>query len=216
MSNQGRDYYDDEIDLFEVVEILWQGKWIIVATVFIALVAAYTYLMNREVVYKYSVPYSFITAPDVEALIGIKLVLKENINHALTFSDAPFSLNTKNKTLSLTSANPNYETAVSDEAALIGKKITQSLIDEANITFQLIEENAPAQILNSEVAASRYFKAKSVLQRITHDGTAMVFRSVVKTVKSATAPLVLALSVVMGGMMGLFFIFLLRAYKKRQ
>ena len=257
MSDLGREHYDDEIDLFEIVEILWQGKWIIVASVFIALAAAYAYLMNKEVVYEYNLPYSSITAPDAGAF-----------NHFLTLSDVPFSLNTKSKTLSLTSVNPNYEAVISSEAAIIGNKLTQSLVDEANLTLKLMEntsqylideanltlklikedipvqilnsevaakryfeatsvlqnitdgaEDVPVQILNSEVAAKRYFEAKSVLQKITDGASAIEFQSVVKTVKSPKVPLVLALSVVMGGMMGLFFIFLLRmiaAYKKRQ
>ena len=226
MSDLGREHYDDEIDLFEIVEILWQGKWIIVASVFIALAAAYAYLMNKEVVYEYNLPYSSITAPDAGAF-----------NHFLTLSDVPFSLNTKSKTLSLTSVNPNYEAVISSEAAIIGNKLTQSLVDEANLTLKLMEntsqylideanltlklikEDIPVQILNSEVAAKRYFEAKSVLQKITDGASAIEFQSVVKTVKSPKVPLVLALSVVMGGMMGLFFIFLLRmiaAYKKRQ
>jgi len=261
MNDSGREHYDDEIDLFEIVEILWQGKWIIVASVFIALAASYAYLMNKEVVYEYNLPYSSITAPNAEAF-----------RHFLTLSDVPFSLNEKSKTLSLTSTNPNYQAVISSEAAIIGNKLTQqksqslikeanltikwmkyksqSLINEANLTLKLIEKDIPVQILNSETAAKRYFEAKSVLQNITDgagdipvqilnsetdakryfeaksvlqnitDSTSVIeFKSVVKTVKSPKVTLVLALSVVMGGMAGLFFIFLLRmvaAYKKRQ
>ena len=230
MNDSGREHYDDEIDLFEIVEILWQGKWIIVASVFIALAASYAYLMNKEVVYEYNLPYSSITAPNAEAF-----------RHFLTLSDVPFSLNEKSKTLSLTSTNPNYQAVISSEAAIIGNKLTQqksqslikeanltikwmkyksqSLINEANLTLKLIEKDIPVQILNSETAAKRYFEAKSVLQNITDSTSVIEFKSVVKTVKSPKVTLVLALSVVMGGMAGLFFIFLLRmvaAYKKRQ
>jgi hypothetical protein len=219
MNDTSRNHYDDEIDLFEIVEILWQGKWIIVASVFIALAASYAYLMNKEVVYEYNLPYSSITAPDAGAF-----------RHFLTLSDVPFSLNEKSKTLSLTSTNSNYEPVISSEAAIIGNKLTQFLIDEAdkeadkeaneaNFILKLLKEDIPAQILNSEEAAKRYFKAKLVLQKITYSVSAIEFESVVKTVKSRKVTLVLALSVVVGGMAGLFFIFLLRivaAYKKRQ
>jgi LPS O-antigen subunit length determinant protein (WzzB/FepE family) len=219
MNDTNRNHYDDEIDLFEIVEILWQGKWIIVASVFIALAASYAYLMNKEVVYEYNLPYSSITAPDAGAF-----------RHFLTLSDVPFSLNEKSKTLSLTSTNSNYEPVISSEAAIIGNKLTQFLIDEAadeaNFILKLLKEDIPAQILNSEEAAKRYFKAKLVLQKITYSVSAIEFQSVsaiefqsvVKTVKSPKVTPVLALSVVVGGMAGLFFIFLLRkvaAYKKR-
>jgi LPS O-antigen subunit length determinant protein (WzzB/FepE family) len=261
MNDTNRNHYDDEIDLFEIVEILWQSKWIIIAAVFTALIAASLYLMNKEVVYEYNLPYSYITKPD-DVLF----------NHFLTLSNVPFSLNTKSKTLSLTSTNPNYEAAINSEAAIIRNKLTQqkstslikeanltikwmkyksqSLINEANLTIKLIGKDIPVQILNSETAAERYFEAKSVLQNITDGaednpvqilnseveakryfeaksvlqnitGIASVikFQPVVKTAKSSKTSLVLALSVIGGGMMGLFLVFMLRmiaAYKKRQ
>ena len=310
MNDSGRKQYDDEIDLFEIVEIIWQGKWIIVASVFIVLAAAYAYLINKEVVYEYNLSYSSIIAPDAEAF-----------NHFLTLSDLPFSLNTKSKTLSLISTNPNYEAVVSSEVAIIGNKLIQSSIDEAKYTIKeiedksqrlidetideakytikeieyrsqllierakrtvkLIKEDLPAQILNSEATATRYFdaklvlrhltdeaednpsylyysdavakryfkaksvlqnitdgaedtpvylsqsdaatkryfEAKSVLQNITDGANTIEFQPVVKTAKSPKVWLFPVLPVIMGGVVGLLFIFLLRiiaTYKKRQ
>ena len=310
MNESGRKQYDEEIDLFEIVEIVWQGKWIIVASVFIVLAAAYAYLINKEVAYEYNLSYSSIIEPDAEAF-----------DDFLTLSNLPFSHNTKSKTLSLTSTNPNYEAVVSSEVAIIGNKLIQSLIDEAkytikeiedksqrlidetmdeakytikeieyrsqllieraNRTVKLMKEDLPVQILNSEAAAiryldaklvlrhltdeaedtpsylyysdavaQRYFKAKSVLQNITDgaedtplylsqsdaatkryfeaklvlqnitDGANTIeFQPVVKTAKSPKFWLFPVLPVIMGGVVGLLFIFLLRiiaTYKKRQ
>jgi len=310
MNDSGHKQYDDEIDLFEIVEMVWQGKWIIVASMFIVLVAAYAYQMYKEDVYEYNLSYSSITAEDAEAF-----------NNFLTLSDLPFSLNTKSKTLSLISTNPNYEAVVSSEVAIIGNKLIQSLIDKANLTLKeiedksqrlidetideakytikeieyrsqllierakrtvkLIKEDLPAQILNSEAtatryfdaklvlrhltddaedtpsyiyysdtaaqryfkaksvlqnitdgaedspiyiyysdaAAKRYFEAKSVLQNITDGANTIEFQPVVKTAKSSTVWLFPVLPVIMGGVVGLLFVFLLRiitTYKKRQ
>jgi LPS O-antigen subunit length determinant protein (WzzB/FepE family) len=310
MNDSGRKQYDDEIDLFEIVEIIWQGKWIIVASVFIVLAAAYAYLINKEVLYEYNLSYSSIIEPDAEAL-----------NDFLTQSDLPFSLNTKSKTLSLISTNPNYEAVVSSEVAIIGNKLNQSLIDEANYTIKEIEdksqrlidetidearytikeieyrsqllnerakrtvnlmkEDIPVEILNSDWVAQRffeaklvlrhrtdeaedipsylyysdstaqryfkaksvlqniavgaedipvylkhsdaakklYFEAKSVLQNITDGANTVKFQPAVKTAKSPTVWLFPVLPVIMGGVVGLLFVFLLRiitTYKKRQ
>ena len=131
MNDTERKQYDDEIDLFEILEIIWQGKWIIVASVFIVLAAAYAYVMSKEFVYEYNISYSSKIAPDAE-----------EFNHLLTLSDLPFSLNTKSKTLSLISTNPNYEALVSSEVAIIGNKLVQSLIDEANDTIKDIEDKS--------------------------------------------------------------------------
>ena len=261
MNDTNRNHYDDEIDLFEVVEILWQSKWIIIAAVFTALIAAYLYLMNKEVVYEYNLPYSYITEPNAQLF-----------NHFLAKSDANFSLNTKTKTLSLTSTNPNYEAVISSEAAIIRNNLTeqasrsltkeaeltikwmkyksQSLINEAELTIKLIEKGIPTEILDSETAAERYFEAKSVLQNttegtenipvqilnsvedakryfeakkilqnITDSEISIEFQPIYKSVKTTKTSLILALSIIGGGMMGLFFVFMLRmiaAYKKRQ
>ncbi len=67
MNNSDREHYDDEIDLFEIVEIMWQGQWIIVATVVLAMTVACAYVANKKVIYKYTLPYSAITAPNPAA-----------------------------------------------------------------------------------------------------------------------------------------------------
>lgn len=208
MSEVNPTHIGDEIDLFEIITMLWQGKWIIVASVFIALAASYIYLMNKEVVYEYRLPYSLITAQNA-GTFGDFLIL----------SDVPFSLNEKSKTLSVTSINPNYEAVISSEAAIIGNKFTQTLIDEANLTIKLIEEDIPVQILNSETAAKRYFEAKSILQNMTDRTSAIEFQPVVKTEKTSKVIHVLIIFVVMGGVAGILFVFFLRmvaAYKKWQ
>lgn len=311
MNDSGRKQYDDEIDLFEIVEIIWQGKWIIVASVFIVLASAYAYQASKETVYEYNLSYSSSIPPDAEAFSDL-----------LTLSDLPFSLNTKNMTLSLSSTNPNYEAMISSELAIIGNKHTQSLRDEANLTLKeienksqlliddanrtikqiekksqrladdakftlkLIKEDIPLQMLNSEetakryfqsklilrhltdgaedipiyvyrsdaaterhfqaelvlqsitydgvfnreedtpiyiyrsdAAAERFFKAKLVLQNITDGKNTIEFQPAVKTVKSPTFWLFPLLPVLMGGVLGLLFVFILRmvaTYKKRQ
>ena len=261
MNDVNRNQYDDEIDLFEVVEILWKSKWIIIASVFTALIAASLYLINKEVVYEYNLPYSYITEPNARLF-----------THFVEQSDEDFSLNTKTKILSLTSINPKYEAAVSSEAAIIRNKLSeqisqslikeaeltikwmkyksQSLINEAELTIKLIEEGIPTEILDSESAAKRYFEAKSVLQNvtdgiedipvqivnsvedakryfeakktlqnITESGSSIEFQPIYKSEKPTKTPLILALSIIGGGMMGLFLVFMLRmiaAYKKRQ
>ena len=261
MNDTNRNHYDDEIDLFEVVEILWQSKWIIIASVFLSLVIATAYLINKDVVYEYNLPYSYTTEPNAQLFTQF-----------VEQSDDDFSLNTKTKTLSLTSPNPNYEEVVSSEAAIIRTKLTeqasqalikeanltiqwmkyesQTLINEAELTIKLIEEGIPTEILDSEAAAKRYFEAKSVLQsttgitenipvqilnsvenakryfeakkilqNITDSENSIEFQPIYKSVKTTKTSLILALSIIGGGMMGLFFVFMLRmiaAYKKRQ
>ena len=69
MNNSDREHYDDEIDLFEIVEIIWQGKWIIVAAVVIAMAAAYAQIQSKPTIYQYTIPYSSV----LSSVAAIKL-----------------------------------------------------------------------------------------------------------------------------------------------
>ena len=44
--------YDDEIDLLEIFQTLWNGKWIILATTLISLLAMFGYLFSQKIDFK--------------------------------------------------------------------------------------------------------------------------------------------------------------------
>ena len=228
MNNSDREHYDDEIDLFEIVEIIWQGKWIIVATVVLAMAAAYAYLHNKPTRYQYSIPYSSVLSSvaainqcDSNQGFGPNQECRDGIifQHFLPLLTLPFSLDTRNRTLSLTSTDSNDLKALSVDINKIVSKTTQALKDDAIFELQLINANTPSSILNTETIARNYSNVKRLLNSISKGRRAIEFQSAVKTVQSPKIPLVLALSVVIGGVVGLLFIFLLRivaSYKNRQ
>ena len=83
----------------------------------------------------------------------------------------------------------------------------------------MFKEEVSAQILNSEILAQCFFNAKSVIYKVESGENLISFKPAVKTVQSPKIPLVLALFVVIGGVVGLLFIFLLHivaSYKNRQ
>ena len=93
------------------------------------------------------------------------------------------------------------------------------ILNTAVNELDTIKEEVSAQILNSEVLAKRFFDAKSVIYKVESGEKLISFKPAVKTVQSPKIRLVLALSVVIGGIVGLFFIFLLHivaSYKNRQ
>jgi LPS O-antigen subunit length determinant protein (WzzB/FepE family) len=92
MNDANRNDYDDEIDLFEIVEILWKSKWIIIAAVFLSLVIATTYVAYKPIVYVYTVLYSS----------GFNIESNRFQQH-LSDSSLSFSLDAKKKVISLAS-----------------------------------------------------------------------------------------------------------------
>ena len=169
MNNSDREHYDDEIDLFEIVEIIWQGKWIIVAAVVIAMAAAYAQIQSKPTIYQYTIPYSSVLSSvaainqcDSDQGFGLKQECRDGIifGHFLPLLTLSFSLDTKNRTLSLTSTDPNYLKALSVDINKIVSETTQALKADAIFELRLINANTPSPILNMEIIASNYSNAK--------------------------------------------------------
>jgi LPS O-antigen subunit length determinant protein (WzzB/FepE family) len=208
MNDANRNDYDDEIDLFEIVEILWKSKWIIIAAVFLSLVIATTYVAYKPIVYVYTVLYSS----------GFNIESNRFQQH-LSDSSLSFSLDAKKKVISLTSDDSLLAEAISIETNLISDNMTQALQNDARYKLQLLSDDTPIAILGTETAAKDFISANTLLNKINNGEKTILFQPVVKSVKSPKTSLVLALSVIGGGMMGLLLVFMLRmiaAYKKQQ
>jgi len=230
MNDVNRNQYDDEIDLFEVVEILWKSKWIIIASVFLSLVIATAYLAYKNTVYLYTVPYSSaLNSVGDQSICAI--YDNKNLNHqkeclnnyALAkFKDhlnSSFTNFYKKSAIELTSTNGNITEQLQSEIKQAVKKMTTALGTDTKRELMLISADTPTQILGTETVAKNYIAAKRLFNNINDGKKSIVFKPVVKSVKSPKTSLVLALSVIGGGMMGLLLVFMLRmiaAYKKRQ
>jgi len=212
MNDTNRNHYDDEIDLFEIVEILWKSKWVIIASVFLSLVIATAYLAYKPIVYLYTVPYS--SGFNIESNESNE---SNRLQQHLSDSSLSFSLDAKK--ISLTSDDSLLAEAISIETNLISDNMTQALQNDARYKLQLLSDDTPNAILGTETAAKDFISANTLLNKINNGEKTILFQPVVKSVKSPKTSLVLALSVIGGGMMGLLLVFMLRmiaAYKKRQ
>jgi len=225
MNDVNSNQYDDEIDLFEVVEILWKSKWIIIASVFLSLIIATAYLAYKPTVYLYSAPYTTALSVDDNRLkysapYTTALSVDDNrLKFHLSPSPISLTLDTKKSTISLTTNDPSLSQAIDEKTKNISNKTTQELASDANYTLQVISTETPTQILSTETVAKNYIAAKLLINKINNGEKAIEFQPVVKTIKSPKTSLVLALSVIGGGMAGLLLVFMLRmiaAYKKRQ
>ena len=55
--------YDDEIDLFELFQVLWDGKWLISTFVVLAFLLGGGFILSKDKVYESKVVYSIDTIP---------------------------------------------------------------------------------------------------------------------------------------------------------
>jgi hypothetical protein len=71
-----RRIYDDEIDLFDLFKSFWDGKWIMSAFVFFAVLCGVGLNLTKKPVYKSTLTYSLITVPPFYGRHEVK-VLKD-------------------------------------------------------------------------------------------------------------------------------------------
>ena len=226
MNDVNRNHYDDEIDLFEVVDILWKSKWIIIASVFLSLMLATAYLAYKPTVYLYTVPYSSSLNS-----IGALSICEKNNNvdqkclNAQSFSELTYYLNRsfsnsyKKSAIEIVSTSGDITSQLQGEIKHAVQEMTEAQENDTQRELLIINADTPSQILGTETVAKNYIAAKRLLNDINNGKKAIEFQPVVKTVKSPKTSLVLALSLIGGGMIGLVLVFMLRmiaAYKKRQ
>jgi capsular polysaccharide biosynthesis protein len=218
LMSEVRPPYDDEIDLFELFETLWDGKWLISAFVVLATLIGFGYSQVAQPNYKVSVPYRVnISSVFSQQMCNSKDCLADGtLNILLESLSGEWEVSAKYKTITLMTLSPfslnKYETIFSDALS----RVTESIRNEAASELASIESISNANMLATERVATNMLNAKRIIQSIDNGQSAMTlgFVSVSKT--SPKVPLILALSVVFGGMIGVFFILVRNAIRKRK
>ena len=75
---------DDEIDLFELFQMLWDGKWLISAFVVIAVLLGGSFLLVQNAVYESKLIYSVDTIPPFyDSMISKLIVVAQTREEAI-------------------------------------------------------------------------------------------------------------------------------------
>lgn len=219
-----RPTYDDEIDLFEFFETLWDGKWLISAFVVLATLIGFGYSQVAQPKYDVSVPYR----------VNIYSVLSQQICESYTQNQkdacladgtsgyfverlgSGWSLNSKGKSITFSTPTPSAVNAYEDILSNALTSTNEALRSEAISELASIESVLNDNVLATERVATNMLNAKRVIQSIDNGQSAITFGSVSVVKSSPKVPLILALSVVLGGMIGVFFILVRNAITKRR
>ena len=244
--------YDDEIDLFEFFETLWDGKWLISAFVAIALLLGSGFLLLKDSVYESKLFYSIDSIPPFykanKALTDFRnkfysvSVFEEwkqnNSNASLVFEDFSatevvdgfvLSKNEDEQLATLVSENKggsfllvkSNQLPILDDFFEYATHINGLLKDEyvvrAKEELNIIDArfkhlgSADSNIVDTVLSIDRYI--------VTAEKGAKVLAIQNPTMPKKVSPKVslrLALSVVLGGMVGVFFILVRNAITKRK
>ena len=250
--NEMNQVQDDEIDLFELFQMLWDGKWLISAFVATAVLLGGSFLLFKDAVYESKMTYSVDTIPPFYSAnkastdfrnkfysVSVFEEWKENNSKAsLEFEDFTDSevvngylLAKDEKTqLAILTSEKN------DDSFLIVKSNQLPLLDDffkyinhingqlrveyiqrAHQELNIIEtrfkdfSTANDSIISNILSIDRYIvtaqKGANVIA---------VQRPTIPEKVSPNSSLILAISLILGGMVGVFFILVRNAITKRK
>ena len=223
-----RPTYDDEIDLFEFFETLWDGKWLISAFVALATLIGFGYSQVAQPKYDVSVPFRV----NVYSVLSQQICESNNQNqkdwrasdcladgtlgYFVERLGGGWSLDSKGNAITFSTPTPSAVNAYEDVLSNALTSTNEALRSEAISELASIESISNDNVLATERVATNMLNAKRVIHSIDNGQSAITFGSVSVVKSSPKVPLMLALSVVLGGMIGVFFILVRNAITKRK
>lgn len=220
--------HDDAIDPFEFFETLWNGKWIIIAFVVLAALIGFGYSRVAQPKYDVSAPFHVNVYP----ILTHQICESNNQNHenwraADCLADGTLSyfverlgsgwnLSYTSKVITYSTPTPSSVNAYEDVLSNALTSTNEALKSEAVAELASIESILNENVLATERVATNMLNAMRVIQSIDNGQNAITFGAV-SVVKSAPKMLlILTSSVVLGGMMGVFFVLVRTAIRKRK
>jgi capsular polysaccharide biosynthesis protein len=213
--------YNDEIDLFDIFETIWQGKFIILTTVVLTLLGAVGYINLTPIKYQIEVPYTVqLHSLESQQLCGGNYKCLDAATRKLIHQASSPSISGGNKASSwvLISMDQSDSELIKERLAAASVSVTSAINYEAQTEFELISNQLPSELLTTERVATSYLNAKRLLDKIARGVESVVVTEPTVTIISPKTKLVVALSIVIGGMMGIFLVFLRKgaeSYRKR-
>ena len=215
---------DDEIDLFELVEDLWAGKWLISAFVALATLIGFGYSQVAQPKYDVSAPlrvnlYSIVSQQICEInqnQSGSDCLTEGTLSYFLERLGGGWSLNAKGDAITHTTLTPSTVNAYEDALSNALMSTNETLKGEAISELESIESLSNDNLLATERVATNMLNAKRVVLSIDSGQNAISFGSI-SIVKSSPKPrLILALSAVLGGLVGVSSVLIRNAITKRK
>jgi len=205
--------YDDEVDLFELFETLWRGKWLISALVAISVLSGFVYLQLAQPKFEVSVSFAVkLYSVSAQQTCGGKVFCIELMEDL----ESNWNLTDKNSKLALSTEVPLSVKTYDDVFDKLSQTITNQIYNEALDEVTLIKTELNDALMNTERAATNILNARRIIKAIDSGQKAISFGSVAIKKTSPKVPLVLALSILLGGMIGVVFVLVNNSIRKRK
>ena len=214
----------DEIDLFELAEQLWRGKFIIVMTVVLALSVggAVSLLRTPQPGTDYTVAAEFThTVYPVLAqqnCAGNMECLNSFSNQALAqFIESDWAF--AGSSLNLITESPLEEAQYEAQLTAVGKALTEQTLADARAELSLINESLNPALLGTERIATSVLNATRVITALESGDSAITFKSIVispPTTPASKTRIILAMSLILGAVGGAFIVLIRNGFQNRR
>jgi uncharacterized protein involved in exopolysaccharide biosynthesis len=242
---QYQSYPDDEIDLMELFAVLWRGKWIVIGVTLISVVIAIGWLSTQVDIYKVESQFENMSRINANQLL-IDTELSELSSDLLTDKVfqveilgkyLPVEVTNKKGVYSVVVESPQQQGVADELNRLVLSASHQAAIQYIQSKVEALELSSASLLyqLKSDFVREAEAEVRADIQKqvVTLRSSAYLLQNnsesnAIKVTKKATdpnvpikpkRPLVLALSIVLGGMLGVFIVFIrqgMRSYNARQ
>ena len=210
--------YDDELDLFELFETLWRGKWLISAFVAISVMSGFVYSQLAQPKFEVSVSFAAkLYSVSAQQICGqnVGCIVGETSKQLMENLDSDWNLIKKSNLVLSTEAPLNVKT-YNDVFDKLNQTITNQIYNEALDEVTLIKTALNDALMSTEQVATNILNATRIIKAIDSEQKAISFGSVAIKKTSPKVPLVLALSILLGGMIGVVFVLVKNTIRKRK
>jgi uncharacterized protein involved in exopolysaccharide biosynthesis len=217
----------DEIDLFELAEQLWRGKFIIVTTVVLALCVggAVRFLRTPQPGTDYTVAaefthtvYPVLAQQNCEGNMGC---LNSFANQALAqFIESDWAL--AGSSLNLITESPLEEAQYEAQLTAVGKALTEQTLADARAELSLINESLNPALLGTERIATSVLNATRVITALESGDSTITFKSVIISPPqdpeqpASKTRIILAMSLILGAVGGAVIVLTRNGFQNRR
>jgi LPS O-antigen subunit length determinant protein (WzzB/FepE family) len=212
-------YNNDEIDLFDLFESLWGGKRLIGCLVVISTLLGFGYTQLSQPVYRASATYSlnvYSVASQQVCGGGDQMKCVSEVMEQVLSDYLVDSWEVSSKSVSLSTVNPLSPTTYETQLKEYNQKTTAFVKAKALAELQVIENISNDSLLSTERVATNMLNAKRIIQSIDSGQSVISFGPVEIAKVAPRSSRILAISIVLGGMVGCVIVLLRNAIRNRE
>ena len=210
-------YYDDEIDLFELLEVLWAGKYLILTAALLPLLSAWGILLTSTPDYAVRVPYSILTAPLSVAVCNKEQCTRDIVARRLdSLSNGKWLSVDKGSALSLTTDTPKPIAEYQYDLTELNRVLRSAMLQEAENEVYVIENELTSESRQTEAVATSLLQARRIIYGLKGESTPLIFGPISISESNRNPLMVSVAAALLGALLGSVFLLLQKAFRDRR